>query len=162
MEALQALKAIESSEAYNEWRKSNAEAYLTSMFAMFSGSEERKWLVTYYDRAQERMTTFSADGQRSSEEPFSRDRKIPELKLEDVKVDDEKAIKAANGAFRKNYPGEAVQKAVMVLQSLDSKPLWNVTLIATTMKVINIKIAASTGAVLDHSMSSIADFIQKK
>ncbi len=65
---------------------------------------------------------------------------------------------SGNGNGRK-----AAKEAAKVARSAATKalPVWNITYITASFNVINIKIDAETGKVLNHRISGVMDFMQK-
>ena len=161
MSVFELIEAIEGSEEFKSLPKSEGGFYLTSAFSMFSEGGEKVWSISYFDCESRKITSFSSDGRRKQEEPFAKEGVIPRLRLEKVRTDDVAALKVSRGVLEKNY-GLTVQKTVMVLQTLSQTALWNVTFIALEMKVVNVKVSAHSGFVLDHKVTAISDFMQSK
>ncbi len=159
MEAVAAIRETESSGAFREWKKANPGAYLTSAFSMFSEGEEVNWLVSYYNGKKDTITTFAGESSKE-EEAFKKEGEIPGLRLEEVKTSAEQAIGEARKVLSESY-GERLQKSIIVLQSLEGKALWNITLITAAFKIVNVRVSAASGEVISHKASSISDFMQK-
>ncbi len=159
MEAIAVIREIESSEEFRAWRKANPDAYLTSAFSMFSDENERAWLISYYSAKKEMITTFSGESS-SEEEAFKKEDGIPELRLEDARINESDALKAAKGVLTDDY-SEKAKSVVMVLQNLDGEALWNTTFITEAFKVVNVRVSALSGKIVSHNASAISDFMQK-
>ncbi len=159
MEAAAVIKETESSEQFRNWKKENPDAHLTSAFSMFSDGDEMAWLISYYSGKKDTITTFSRESS-GEEEAFKKEGGIPELRLEDVKVSEEDALKSAKGILSGNY-SEKAKSVVIVLQNLDGEALWNMTFITEAFKVINVRVSASSGKIISHTASAISDFMQK-
>ncbi len=159
MGVIEVIAGIEGSSLFKQWKKENPEAYLTSAFAMFSSEQEKEWLIGYYDDSKQAITTFGSNGMEKSEEAFTKEGAIPELKLDNVKLSEEEALEKAADAKEKEYGSEKETKTIMVLQNIEGKTVWNITYIAK-LKVINVRIDASEGETVSHSSSSISDFMQ--
>lgn len=162
MDVMATIRKIQSKDNFMRWKDVNEDACLTSAFSMYSEGEKREWLASYYNCKSEKMTTFSLNNEKGHEEAFKKEKDIPKLKLFEVKINDDKAVEAANKILHANYPGEKVQRTIMVLQKLETEPLWNVTFITATLKVVNIKLSAINAKKISHSMSNISDFMQRK
>ena len=161
MDAGQIVSEAEATGDYLEWKKSNPSAYLTSVFAMFSGDHEKEWLVNYYNPGNSAITSFSAAGKKNSEEAFKKEGSIPELDMVEVKIGEPEAMDRAKKELMEKYPGNATQKTVVVLQKPEAVAIWNVTFITSSFKVINVKLSAAEGEVISRNASSISDFMQK-
>jgi len=155
------VRNIEATKDFMEWKRNNNDSYLTSTFAMFSEGEKREWLISYYGTKNEKITTFSKNNKKGQEEVFKKENDIPELKLEEVKVTDAKALETAKRVLQDNYKNEREQKTILVLQKLKDEALWNITFITAAFKIVNVKISAVTGQVISNKISAISDFMQK-
>jgi len=161
MDVIATVRTIEANNNFIRWKDVNDDAYLTSAFAMYSEGQKKDWLASYYNSKNEKMTTFSLSDEKGHDDAFKKEKEIPKLKLLEVKINDDTAVEAANKVLQDNYAGEKVQRTILVLQKLETEPLWNVTFITTTLKVVNIKLSAVSGKEISHSMSNISDFMQK-
>jgi len=80
--------------------------------------------------------------------------------MENVKISLNDAVQTAQALQKQKYPGDMVSKKIMVLQTLNNIPTYNMTLITMTFKMINIRVDAATGNVLEEKMQPIMDFVQ--
>ena len=173
---------VEKTSEFSEWRKSNANAFLSSMFCMAAEAEQLagapEWLLSYYDPADDTFTTFSTlSGQKATkEQAFKKGRALPQLNIKSVKIEIKGCIKLAEGVRSRKYKGESPTRIIAILQPLTPSELaasgsnignekikivWNLTYITASYNVLNIKIDAETGKVLADSISGIMDFMQK-
>jgi uncharacterized membrane protein YkoI len=53
---------------------------------------------------------------------------------------------------------KSADRAIIILQTINSKPVWNITLLTTEFKVYNLKVDASSGEKLEESEESIMSF----
>jgi hypothetical protein len=159
MNALNSIKSVGKNPLFLDWKKSNPESYLTSAFAMLANTAD-EWLISYFNPKTETITTFSTVTKKSTEDAFKKEKTIPELKLEEVKISEQAALKAAKTSLETNYKENNPQKTIIVLQKLEDEPLWNITYITTTLKVANIRISAATGKEISRTMNAVSDFIQ--
>ncbi|MBI3036895.1 PepSY domain-containing protein [Candidatus Woesearchaeota archaeon] len=178
--------AVEKTREFSEWRRSNATAFLSSMFCMASEAEQLasapEWLLSYYDAADDTFTTFSTlSGQKATkEQAFKKGRTLPQLGIKGVKIGIKGCIKLAEGVRSRKYKGESPTRTIAILQPLAPielaasgssnigseemkgiKTVWNITYITASYNVLNIKIDAETGKVLADSISGVMDFMQK-
>lgn len=184
------VKAVENSSEFSKWRKSNANAFLSSMFCMVSDivqlASAPEWLLSYYDAADDTFTTFSTIGAQKAtkEQAFKKGRTLPQLNAKSVKIGIKGCIKLAEGVRSRKYRGESPTRIIAILQPLTAnelgassgnrnsgseeksrqeevKTVWNITYITASYNVLNIKIDAETGKVLADSISGVMDFMQK-
>ena len=159
MTVRESIAAVEATNDFLEWKKSNPKAYLTSAFAMPTDTE-KEWLISYYNHKTETITTFSTETKKSTEDAFKKEKTIPELKLEEVKISEQEALKTAKTSLEINYKEKDPQKTIIVLQKLEDEPLWNITYITPTFKVANIRISATTGKEVSRTIKAVSDFIR--
>ncbi|MBI2550666.1 PepSY domain-containing protein [Candidatus Woesearchaeota archaeon] len=181
--------AVENTGEFSEWRRSNANAFLSSMFCMVAEAGQLasapEWLLSYYDAADDTFTTFSTlGGQKATkEQAFKKGRALPQLNTKSVKIGIKGCIKLAEGVRSRKYEGESPTRIIAILQPLtpielaasgtssrsnigseemkEIKTVWNITYINASYNVLNIKIDAETGKVLADSISGVMDFMQK-
>jgi len=98
---------------------------------------------------------------------------IEEIKLDDVKISLTDALDILNKEIKTNYPNTIPIRTIIVLQKINPFGLvWNITVMRTDFKALNIKIDVDSGelvnstceSLLDRSMTvnKIKDDIQKK
>jgi hypothetical protein len=170
---------LENTAFFLEWKKNNPKTYLSSIFAMAQAVEslskdqwnELDWLFSYYNPDTDAFSTFNASGvQGGNQEAFTKQKKLPELQTESVKVEAWQAVGKAEEIRLEKYKGD-VASLIVILQQLSdkelfgnkaraSRPVWNLTYITRAYKVINIKIDAESGKALCDNCSGVMDFMQ--
>ncbi len=156
MEIQEYIDKVETSETYKSWIDKNPDYYLVHLFSM-TGSVPQ---VGYYSGEEDKIVTFVLDSeirQNPAEESFKKEGAIPRLILDDVRIDISKAAGTASDLNKKEYMGENIDKQLMILQTLDGRPVYNVTLITSSFHYVNVKIDAADGSIIDHSRNSILD-----
>lgn len=83
--------------------------------------------------------------------------KVNELKIEDVKVDLDKAKDKIDDLIKTKYKGEVPNKTIIILQNLE-EVLWNITIIMNSFNILNIKINAVNGDIIEENMGSAFRF----
>tara|TARA_Y100000310_G_C20524156_1_gene735169 strand:- start:14 stop:445 length:432 start_codon:yes stop_codon:yes gene_type:complete len=115
-----------------------------------------EWKVDFYDPKKHKILTFTRiDGKIKSQEDeiFQKeDKDIEELDLEKVKISRLEALDKLE---------EAADKVITIIQVIDSKILWNITVITSTFDVYNVKIDAVTGDKISDHKESIFNFKKK-
>ncbi|MAG16252.1 hypothetical protein CMO88_04280 [Candidatus Woesearchaeota archaeon] len=162
MDVIETIRSIEISDDFSRWKNVNEDAYLTSAFSMYSEGQKREWLVSYYNSKTGKMTSFSADNKQAQEEAFKKEETIPKLKTFEIQIKDDKAIELANKILQDDYNGETLQRTVLVLQKINTEPIWNITMITIMLKVINLKLSAITGKEISRKASNINDFVKHR
>ncbi len=149
--------AIEASLLFQNWKKEH-HAYLVHFFFM-----DEKIQVGYYDEKADSIVTFVKEKEITKSEDkeiFRQEKKIVPLDMNIVKIKVQEAVQKIEEIQKQKYHGDMVSKKIIVLQTLNNVPTYNITLITMTFKMINIRIDARTGSVLEEKMQPIMDFVQ--
>ena len=85
---------------------------------------------------------------------FSKSEKIDAIDLKDVKFSFDDVVKMVIP----NYKNKKFVKEIIIVQNLDSKLLWNISLVTTDFNLINIKIDAINGKIIEENSSSLLQF----
>src|SRR3989338_4904169 len=158
MDLKQVQNEIEASLLFQNWKKEH-HGYIVHFFCM----DEKEVQVGYYDERTDSIATFvKAEEITKTEdkEIFRQEKKIAPLDMHNVKISMKDAVQKAEAIQKQKYPGDMVSKKIMVLQTLGNIPTYNMTLITMTFKMINIRVDATTGNVLEEKMQPIMDFVQ--
>lgn len=160
------LSKVEDSELYIEWKKKHLNSYLSSCFSMGNDIKELKWQIDFYEADNKKITSFVFDENQNikskEEEIFKQPQDIvKELDLKKVKIDLDKAILKIDKWRKRKFPGEMPSQRIFVLQNLNTI-IWNITFINTSFNVLNVKIDATNGKLIDNSLTSVMGFKDKK
>lgn len=150
-------KEIEAAQIFQNWKKEH-HVYLVHFFCM-----DEKIQVGYYDEKADSIVTFVKEKEvthSEDKEIFRQEKKIAPLDMGLVKVTLHEAIQKIEAIQKQKYPGDMVSKKIIVLQTLNNVPTYNITLITMTFKMINVRVDAGTGDVLEEKMQPIMDFVQ--
>jgi len=124
--------------------------YLVSCFLM-----KGQWRIDYYSPKEHVLYTFyKKDGkfQIDKDEIFQKEKKkLEELDLSKIKVPYEEALEKVK------YQGD---NFIIILQIIDKKPVWNVTVLTTEFKMYNIKVDAIKGNVVSEEEANLLNFKQ--
>lgn len=156
MEIKNYIEKVENSPAYNEWINNNPDYYLVHVFLM----SDKPAQVGYYSKEQDKVVTFNIEEEISrneAEESFKEGGMIAKLNLEQVNVDLRDAKDEAEGLRNEKYPEEVVDKEMIILQTLEQEPVYNITLITKAFNFINIKLSAAEKTIKDYKKNSILD-----
>jgi len=147
-------KKLSSSSELKEFKLKNKEAFLYACFFVSDGS----WQFDYFNPKNKFVTTFEVSDvvkvmpvDRASGD----NKKILELDLSKVKVDFDNSLDIVNKFVASHYSDDNFfSKTIVILQNFDGKIIWNVTFLTSTLKLLNIKLDASSGEVLSHCIES--------
>ena len=129
------------------------------------------WEIGYYDASSEKITVFKSladlkyagDSNTSfevkpEEEVFKKPGDIIH-KLELEKVDF--SFDQAKELWKKNlpalFPHEISGDGFVILQTLNTKTIWNISCISQTVKFLNMHIDAATGEINSHQTIKMVD-----
>ncbi len=159
MEELKKLvKDLESAKEFKSFKKENPESYLASCVVTVKGKTSNEWQINYYLPEKSKMTTFVMKEPLqviNEQDIFQKEKKeVKELEFKDVKVNMKKALELLESFMKKKYKVEFPGETIVVLQVLEEGPVWNLTILTATLKVLNIKINAIDGEVLSDSIES--------
>lgn len=150
------LKKIQDSNDFIEWKNKHKNSYLTSAFL-----NSCIWQFDFLNINNDKVTSFKIDsGVVSSEESdiFRKEKnEIKELKLYDIKIDLDNAEDLIKKLIDSDYKNEEIQKKIIILQVID-EPAWNITYITKSFNVLNVKINAINGKIINHSMENLLNF----
>lgn len=159
----QVFERLESSPEFKDFKKENPISYLSSFALMVAINELEKkpWHVNFYLPETKKMMTFIMDEQieLKKNQDILKKGKIMELKLEEVKTSFADIL-AKSKEIYKHQGMEDAQTAVIMLQQAES-PIWTVTFVTATMKMLSIQIDAQSGEELDVKKSNFSYRFQK-
>ncbi|MBI2508073.1 hypothetical protein HYV89_03915 [Candidatus Woesearchaeota archaeon] len=140
---LQALSRIESSKIFQDYQKKNTEAYLTNSVYI------QEWQINFYSKRTKLITSFTPDSNVKKKVMDGKNQEFPVLNKNKIKVDITKAIELS----RSRQEGSMI----IIIQTENSIPVWNITIPTPSLKVINSKISAESGEILEKSEKNIVE-----
>jgi hypothetical protein len=153
---IQEYKQLLGSKEFKSWKNKN-KGYLCNVFLLKDENKSSGWQFDYYLPKKNKMTTFIVDKNikiSQNQKIFLTSNKIDEIKLEDVKFSFDNVVKLV----MPRYKDKRFVKEVIIVQSLNSKLLWNVSLVTTDFYLINIKVDATNGKIVEETSSSLLQF----
>ena len=128
-------------------------------------NEEDSWHVGSYNH-DDTITTFVVSSSdislQGKEEIFKKpEDKIHPLVESDISITSEEALNKGQELVKKEYPREMITKNILILQTLSSGQVYNITFISTAMNTINVKVDSKTGEIKGHKISNLMDFVEK-
>jgi len=163
---------VEASDEFKAWRKDNQDAYLAHAFVMLEDLkdvtvlEKLAWQVGYYLPKDDMIAVFMIDEDVVSRAPDSEIFKkesnaVDKLDLEKIKFDIREALDKTMDVLDEKYKAHMPDKIIVILQSLDSTQLWNMTVVTRSFHMINIRIDTGSGEVVKETINSIFDLEKK-
>jgi uncharacterized membrane protein YkoI len=121
--------------------------YLVSCFY-----QRGSWKVDFYSKEKHKIYTYekiNGEMKVKEDEVFQKEKKVLEpLDLSRVKHGFEKALEKHDGK----------EKAIVILQNLNGKVFWNITILTPEFKVINVKVDVETGEIAQNTVDNLLNF----
>jgi len=150
---------VRDSKEFKDWHKKNQDFYLCSFFTIL---DEQGWQVDYYSPSKDRITSFICEKKvkmlNIDSKIFKKEGlKVDKLDLGEIKIDLKKALNIVLDLKNKKYPNEKANKIIIILQKI-KKPLWNITYLTSTFNILNVKIDAKSGKVIEEKIMPALSF----
>ena len=135
--------------------KVNETSYLAHLFVK---KEEMQWQIGFYNPEKDKMIVFLENGSFLLEDDvYKEEGSVTELSLDNVKVEFEQASSIVDESLQK-YPQHQPTSQIFILQNLNQRILWNVTVITSTLHVLQLRIDANTGEVIVEKLENVMNF----
>ncbi len=152
----------EEAEKIIKAKLENKDVYLTSFLTQIKEKNNiPEWLLHFYNQIEDNMYTYNYNTKelKGPEEVFKEEEFVPELLLEEVNISYEKALEKA---FENALPETEFLKVLILLQTIDEKPVWNFTFMNKTYHALNIRIDATNGNVIKKEPFELFSFSGEK
>lgn len=150
-------KKLISNNKFKSWKDKNKDAYLSSVFLLKDQKISSGWQFDYYLPKKKKMTTFTVDKTikfTKDQKIFTTAEKIDEIDLKDVKFSFDEVVKLV----MPKYKDKKFVKEIVIIQSLNSQLLWNISLVTSEFNLINIKVDSIHGKIIEETSSSLLQF----
>lgn len=155
-----ALKRLEKSKLFKDWKKKNPKCYLSSGFVIIEKNQS-PWKAGYYNKAKNKITSFVIDKKISlegEEDIFQKKKeKINEIDIHKLLVELPNAVVIGNNLQQEKYKGNEPVKIIAILQNVGKKQIWNLIFVTQKMNTLNIRVDTENGDILEHKIASIMD-----
>lgn len=156
-------EGVEKSDVFESWKKEHGDAYLAHIFVLLDTPVT--YQIGYFDPGTKQITSFHySDGAVSALPPSpifqEEEREILSLDMENVSVSGDDALATARAFQKEQYPQHLPMKTFFILQHLPLGILYNVTFVTQSFQTLNIKIDATTGELLKHSLDKLIDVVK--
>lgn len=144
LEFKQALSKLQASEVFRSYQRKNADSYLTNSLYI------DEWQINYFSPKTNVVTSFIIDSKISKKTLESGNKKFQ--KLNSIKI-----IVDINAALTISKIQDKEGTVIIIIQTENSIPVWNISIPTPSLKVINVKISAETGEILEKSEKNIIE-----
>lgn len=144
LEFKQVLSKLQSSEIFRSYQKKNTDSYLTNSLCL------NEWQINYFSPKTDVITSFIIENKISKKTLEAGSKKFPKLNSAKIMVDINAALNISKIQSNKGI-------TIIIIQTENSIPVWNISVPTPSLKVINVKISAETGEVLEKSEKNIIE-----
>jgi len=145
---------LEELKDNEKFKGKNQLAYNTSVCLI-----DNQLSVDFYDPNSDKITSFTKQKDEilsQESEVFRQEKKeIEELQINKIQINQKKAEEIISG----KYKDEATKK-IFILQQVNT-PIWNITYLTSKLDILNVKINAVSGEIIEEKIESALNF-QKK
>lgn len=159
----EAFEHLKESPEFEAWKKKNPKAFLAHFFNQLDMDyKQGDWEIGFYDQEKDKIITFvvgvAAMVVKPEDEVFKKEEHhVLELKVKEVKIDLDEAIKTFKQCQEQKYPGQFPMRIFVILQNLSEGIVWNITSATNTFSALNIKINAADGKIISDKCESFFD-----
>lgn len=158
------LERLKSSKEFESYKKDNPECYLASAFIITQPKkiDEAELEIDFYSPKSNKMEGFLMKNdivKKPEDKVFQKKKEaVKELDIDKVKTDLDKAVETAEALRADKHPGDLPSKYIIVLQNIDGKEVWNITMLSDTLKLINIRLSAENLELISEKMENLLNF----
>lgn len=149
------------SDVYEKFYKEHTDYKLAHGFIQLNGKfeEDKPWQLGFYSETKDNLAVFSTKPLAfvSFEEAFKQEGKIAELDYNDKFTKTHEVVDIVKSELKKNHPSEILLNLIVILQTVDKLPIYNITAVTQSFAMINFRIDALTGSVIKEKKQSIMD-----
>lgn len=164
MDLRKILDKLKKNRDFRKWKDKTDDAFFSYAFKIPQEMGPEEWQMGFYSRRRDKITTFVMKGEsieiKPEEEVFKQEGiKVYEIELDKINLSLEDAIKKADEFQKKNFPKDASVKTIAILQNMpETGNIWNITYLTGSFNTLNMKISASSGKMVYHSLASVFSF----
>ncbi len=156
MRFIEALKELEESKIFKDWKKENRESFLAHGFIMGENSD---WQIGFFNPGTEKILTFViSDNISMNPESEIMKKKVDEIDISKIKVNMDEAFNITDDLQKEKYKQHPALKKFAILQNTDKNQIWNITYVTRTFKTINIQVDTESGKVISDQLVEIFRF----
>jgi len=151
---LDSFNKLTASEKFKGWKSKHKDSYMCSCFKII-GDKDLSWQFDFYNK-NNTITSFTTDPIEITEnqEIFQKEKTgLKELDLKKINLNIDNVLKK----IKEKYKQDNFIKTVIILQS----NCWNITLLSSEFKILNIKLDIKTRKITDEKYESVLNFKTK-
>mgnify|MGYP001566327297 CR=1 FL=1 len=86
---------------------------------------------------------------------------VQQLHLDKVTIQEHEALDKVEEIHQQKYSKEKIIKFIIILQCKE-QPRWNISAITHSLNILNVKIDAGNGKMIEESMTNLLAFAQRQ
>lgn len=160
---------LEKSSIFQKFREENPEAFLCAGFFILNFKQSIFEYALDY-RTDKQIFTFniplnksgsSADIKMNIDELLPTPKPLDEINL-DIQLDLEEIREIVEKQLTLNEIKNRLEEIIAVLQNLDGKTVWNLTILCEGFTIINAIVNSENSQVIKFEKKNLMDFMKKK
>lgn len=167
MKTIELLKRLEESEEFKSFKESDEgkDAFLCAGFFVLN-FKSNIFDYSLDFRNESKIFSFKIPETKDSQiiiqaEDLIQAQKPLEKINPDVQIDIEQLREIVEKELQKNSIKNKLEEIIAVLQNMNGKMLWNLTIMCEGLTIINSHIDSEKGAILKFEKKNLLDFIKK-
>ncbi len=152
---------LEKTKEFTEFKQTNPNYYLAHGFAQLNNKFEptKDWQIGYYSKENDHLAIFDMNDLKEPQfdEAFKDGGVIDELKVEEEQISVHQALEKSKSLLEEKYLGELIMNVLVIFQTINNEPTYNLTFITQTFAMITLHISAKTGDVVKEIKNSVLD-----
>lgn len=151
---------VESSPIFSSFKSINPHHYLAHAFATIKGLDSLSPLeFGYYSKEDDKITVFKTEpiAAMPPEEVFKEEGVVQKLDLDEITVGFGDVAGIVKNLYSKSYSHHPVLQMFCVLQynTAYETPVWNITVVFSTLHMLNVKVDAVSGRIIVEDLQNI-------
>ncbi len=142
LEFKQALLKLQTSEVFKSYQKKNTDSYLTNSLYI------SEWQVNYFSPRTNLITSFTINSKIKKKILEAGSKEFPKLNSSKINID-------VNNALSISKVQGTERITIIIIQTENSVPVWNISIPTPSLKIINSKISAESGEILEKSEKNV-------
>lgn len=156
------IEKLSNSPAFQSFKSRNKPAYLTAGFIVIDLAEN-PWQLDFYNPKKHKITTFVIEDEHILEKPVDdvfqkTKKKLTRLELSKIRISFETAKDMISSLKTNKYPDNSFTKTICIIQPFNQLTVWNITCLSDAMNVLNVKINAVDGQIVEEKLTNIMSY----
>ena len=167
MSLQQNLALVEHSPDFIAWKEKHRDSFLCSFFRIRDGKNDDLLQVDFYNAHDDTMSSFVIEHgvatlRHDNAEVLKKEGEvIQHLNLDHVTIEEHEALEKVEALCLRTYGQEKIIKFIIILQHKE-QPRWNISVLTHSLHLLNVKLDAQTGNIIEESFTHLLAFAQRQ